>query len=582
MAEIDGLLSEDFKGRKLPGLSFGMVVDGELAFYRGLGFANVEQKRPVDQDTVFRTGSITKTFTAMALLRLRDEGKLRLDDTAESYLKEFASVRYPTRDSPKITLRHLLSHSSGLPRNGRYDSDQAQRDVAEDEVRNALQDLDLAFVPGTAHRYSNLGFSLLGLVVKQASGESYQQAMENAVFKPLGLTSAAWSAAAVPATHLATGYRRDGDGFVEEPPWKLGASEADGGLFLSMKDLARYAAFQLSAYPPRDEEDRAPLRRSTVREMHTLGRLISLQVSRSKSEDKRDALVDANVWGVGLAWHGNATCDFDEIVHHDGSIDGHTAIVTMLPRHGIALMAFTNQRHASPNTLIHNALKALAHQGIKPREPVVEPSSALKESLTPWLDVYHSWSEERYLAMLTERHKLRVKSASEKEELAGYFRLHGRCQKAELKHVHEADRGVFKLTCERGTLELSVQVDSNSGKIDGFTGESFGVALPRHLLDGAAHIHEQLERWNARSFGKYFDAAFSEKSEKPWFESMKRIHQRCRAPEPLSLDFRGNGFFTVRCEQGGDLLMRVHTDPKHPERIDGFNLKSREAQTCPR
>src|SRR5206468_1995675 len=114
-AEIDRLLTEYATQAHVPGAAWGVIVDSELAHTGTYGQRDVAAHAPVDADTVFRIASMTKSFTAMAVLRLRDEGKLSLDDPAERYVPEMKNLKYPTSDSPRITIRHLLSHSTGFP-----------------------------------------------------------------------------------------------------------------------------------------------------------------------------------------------------------------------------------------------------------------------------------------------------------------------------------------------------------------------------------------------------------------------------------------------------------------------------------
>ena len=102
--------------QKIPGAVVGVVIDGELAYAKGFGVSNIDKKTKPDEDTVFRIGSISKSFTGLAALSLRDEGVIDFDDPLVKYVPEAAGLVYPTRDSAPITLRHLLMHTSGLPR----------------------------------------------------------------------------------------------------------------------------------------------------------------------------------------------------------------------------------------------------------------------------------------------------------------------------------------------------------------------------------------------------------------------------------------------------------------------------------
>src|SRR5262245_41414778 len=114
-ADVDRLFTDFATQQHVPGAAWGIVVDGQLAHVGITGVRDVPPKAPVDADTVFRIASMTKSFTAMSILKLRDEGKLSLDDPAEKYEPEMKALKYPTSDSPKITVRHLLSHAEGFP-----------------------------------------------------------------------------------------------------------------------------------------------------------------------------------------------------------------------------------------------------------------------------------------------------------------------------------------------------------------------------------------------------------------------------------------------------------------------------------
>ena len=113
--EIDRLFRAFAERSRVPGIAYGIVIDGRLVHSGAVGYRDIRTKAPVDADTVFRIASMTKSFTALCILRLRDEGKLSLDDPAERYVPELAGLGYPTADSPRITIRHLLSHAEGFP-----------------------------------------------------------------------------------------------------------------------------------------------------------------------------------------------------------------------------------------------------------------------------------------------------------------------------------------------------------------------------------------------------------------------------------------------------------------------------------
>ena len=155
-----------------PGATWGIIVDGALVHTGAAGVRDVASQAPVDADTVFRIASMTKSFTAMAILKLRDEGKLSLDDPAERYVPELKTLHYPTSDSPRITVRHLLTHSEGFPEDNPWGDQQL---AVTDAEMNALMRAGIPFstAPGTAYEYSNYGFAILGRIVANVSGMPY-------------------------------------------------------------------------------------------------------------------------------------------------------------------------------------------------------------------------------------------------------------------------------------------------------------------------------------------------------------------------------------------------------------------------
>jgi CubicO group peptidase (beta-lactamase class C family) len=337
---VERLLAVEAARFKLPGLAFGLVSRSGLVYFIGEG-ARDEDGAPVTQETVYRIGSITKTFTGMALLVLRDAGKLDLDDPVVKYLPELAAVRYPTTDSPPIRIRHLVTHTSGLPRVGslRWSGE----DLTRLDLRNAATGSSLEYVPGTSSLYSNLAMALAGPLIARAGGEPYRVFMDRHIFGPLGMTHTVWEREAVPSDLLAQAYTQKGDGFTTVGThWRFGAAEAMGGLYSNVSDLSRYVAFQLSAWPPRDGPDDGPLRRSSVRESQVLAGF---------------SVGDGN--GLGINWFVKQDGHLGHLVFHNGDTEGYHASIWMLPRRGFGVIAL-GPRSAAVDRLARAALDIIA------------------------------------------------------------------------------------------------------------------------------------------------------------------------------------------------------------------------------
>src|SRR5689334_7623830 len=215
-ASVDRLMKEYAVQAHAPGAAWGVIVDGQLAHTGVTGYRDLAAKAPVDADTVFRIASMTKSFTAMSILKLRDEGKLSLDDPAERYVPELKTLNYPTSDSPKITVRHLLSHAEGFPE----DNPWGDRQLADSEAQlteKLRAGIPFSNAPGIAYEYSNFGFAILGRMVSNVSGTRYSDYVAAIILKPLGMTATTLEPKEVPPNRLALGYRWEDQQWKPEP-----------------------------------------------------------------------------------------------------------------------------------------------------------------------------------------------------------------------------------------------------------------------------------------------------------------------------------------------------------------------------
>ncbi|HEX5581407.1 MAG TPA: serine hydrolase domain-containing protein, partial [Gemmatimonadaceae bacterium] len=292
----------------VPGAAWGIIIDGKLAHVGVAGYRDVESRDPVRPNTVFRIASMTKSFTAMAIMRLRDEGKLSLDDPVERYVPELAGLDYPTSDAPRITIRHLLTHAEGFPEDNPWGDRQLA--ITDEEMSRMMRGgIPFSNVPGVAYEYSNYGFAILGRVVANVSGMPYRDYVETHVLRPLGMTSTTLSPTAVPPGRLAMGYRWEDETWKLEPQLPDGAFGAMGGMLTSLEDLGAYVGAYLAAYPPRDGEETGPVRRASLREMQQLWRTRPALAALTPAGELR---MSAGGYGYGLAIVGD--CTFAHIV----------------------------------------------------------------------------------------------------------------------------------------------------------------------------------------------------------------------------------------------------------------------------
>jgi CubicO group peptidase (beta-lactamase class C family) len=184
-ALVESIGNQAVESDDVVGLSIGVAHGESVLCTRGFGLANVELNSLVTADTVFKIGSITKEFTAAAILLLVADGKIALDDRLNKFLAD-----YPAHGD-EVTIRHLLQHTSGVKDFTRLPAYRKEMpiDVTPREVLQRFKDLPLDFEPGSRHAYCNSGYFLLGIVVEKASGKSFRQFIEDRVLKPLELES---------------------------------------------------------------------------------------------------------------------------------------------------------------------------------------------------------------------------------------------------------------------------------------------------------------------------------------------------------------------------------------------------------
>src|SRR5262245_33342784 len=192
--DVSGKLTERVaafvKKERLPGAAAGIVVDDTLAWSTGYGYADVETKREHDARTLFRIASITKTFTATAIMQLRDEGALHLDDPAVAYLPELRDATSSFGMIETVTIRRMLSHESGLmgdPPGARWFHDIYEASPAVNLAKGA--EISTKIPPNIQQKYSNLAFQLLGEIVSRLDGRSYPDAIHARILEPLGIMS---------------------------------------------------------------------------------------------------------------------------------------------------------------------------------------------------------------------------------------------------------------------------------------------------------------------------------------------------------------------------------------------------------
>jgi CubicO group peptidase (beta-lactamase class C family) len=449
--EIDRLFSEFARAGHVPGAAWGIVIDGELAHTGVTGLRDVDAKAPVDKDTVFRIASMTKSFTAMSILKLRDAGKLALDDPAERYVPELKGLRYPTTDSPRITIRHLLTHSEGFPEDNPW-GDQQLSETDESLSRMMREGIPFSNPPGVAYEYSNYGFAILGRIVSRVSGQPYEEYVARHILQPLGMSSTTLHPDKVPADRRAVGYRWEDERWKVEPPLPHGSFGAMGGMLTSLRDLGAYVAVFLDAWPPRDGAERGPIGRASLREMQQPWRPAGTRVVLDKANVA--AHLTASAYGYGLRI--TQTCQYRTMVSHGGGLPGYGTFMQWLPDYGVGIIAFGNLTYTSWTRVFGEAFAGLARTGgLQPRD--VQPSAALIEARDAVSALIIKWDDRLADRIAAENLFMDRAKERRRKEIEQLLAQTGRCAAPQtFEFVENALRGQWTMSCERGKLEVTI------------------------------------------------------------------------------------------------------------------------------
>lgn len=231
---------------RIPGLALGVVHDQELCWTAGFGKADLKSGREPAADTLWRVASITKTFTATAIMQLRDDGLLRLDDPLVDHLPEFAQVKSRAGDVQAVTIRRLLSHHSGLVTEPPVPCWDAVDFPSREAILAALPNTEIVIPQDSAFKYSNLAFGLLGEAIHRLSGRPYVEYMHAEILRPLGLTSSVFELTDLLRARMAVGYTYSPYADMPSPaPYApLNGMTACGQLHSSVADLAQWISFQ--------------------------------------------------------------------------------------------------------------------------------------------------------------------------------------------------------------------------------------------------------------------------------------------------------------------------------------------------
>lgn len=445
--EIDALFAKYQADAHIPGMVYGIVQDGKLVYVKGIGVQDFDAKRPVTADSLFRIASMTKAFTALAILKLRDDGKLRLDNLAEQYVPEMKSWTYPTKDSPRIRVRDLLQHVGGFVTDDPWGDRQQVLPQAE-FTKMIAAGVPFSRAPQSQHEYSNFGYALLGRIVANASGMAYTDYVQRTILTPLGMAHSGFDAPHAPKETYALGYRWENDAWAPEPEMVDGAFNAMGGLQVSANDYAKWVAFLLSAWPARDDPDTGPVRRATVRELAQGSNFTSVvnRIGSTGAEACKQSLA------YGMGWRVAQDCELGLTLAHGGGYPGYGSHVMLMPDSGTGVFALANRTYAGPSGPAWDTAVAMDKAGLlQGRDTPVSPAVAQMFAATQ--AAYATGNLTPLDGKLAMNFLLDRSAANWAAELAKLRDQVGACPSAEPLAPTGALSTAFRLNCDKGKLD---------------------------------------------------------------------------------------------------------------------------------
>ena len=334
------------RGEGQPGLAYGIVAGGSLAHAGGMGQRWLGGPAP-DAGTVFRIASMTKSFTASAILALRDSGRLRLDDPVADFVPELRGQPGVTADSPAISLRHLLTMTGGLPTDDPW-GDRQQGTPLPEFAAVLSRGLRPAWAPGTYFEYSNLGYALLGRVIAAAAQADYADFVRDQLLGPLAMTRTGFEATDFDPAGLARGYARGPGGWTELAPDGYGAFAPMGGVFSCVRDLARWVNGFATAFPPGSQRDgdAHPLAPATRREMQQPA--VTLPEAQPRFPGNPAA---GSQYGYGFGLFTEETSAWGRLVYHSGGYPGFGSHMRWHPGTGLGVIVLANSTYAGASML---------------------------------------------------------------------------------------------------------------------------------------------------------------------------------------------------------------------------------------
>lgn len=441
LAEMRAGFAGWMEANHVPGLVWGVVADGRLVHVEGMGVQDLRRKRPVTPDTAFRIASMSKAFTAYAILKLQQAGRLRLDDPASLHVPEMAGWAHG------ISVGDLMHHTAGFVTDDPWGD--RQQPMAEADFTAMLKTgVPFHSAPGTRYEYSNFGYATLGRIITNVSGMPYQAHVRDTIWKPLGMLSTRYEVGEVPPERLALGYRWQEGRWLPEPEMADGVFGAMGGVVTTANDYAKWMTHLLSGWPAEAAatDAQSAVNRAVIRQMREGGGFVHQRARPGKDAPDCRMMM---IYAAGLV--AGTDCELGGVLFHSGGYPGYGSHMLLLPDAGVGLFAFSNRTYAAPLPPVWDAAGILKRAGFATDRPIPE-SPAVSTAMAA---VRHIWESGRIdarpdaLAMNMLMDRPADLWAKDLQQLKAKL---GRCDLAAPVMPEGALSARFSWACEKGRL----------------------------------------------------------------------------------------------------------------------------------
>ncbi|HEV7499381.1 MAG TPA: serine hydrolase domain-containing protein, partial [Vicinamibacteria bacterium] len=368
--------------------------------------------------------------------------------------------------------------------------------------------------------------------------------VEQKILRPLGMTSTRWEASAVAPGHLAHGYQWKDGAWKEEPLLADGAFGAMGGLITTGHDLARYVAFLMSAWPPRDDADTGPVRRSSLREMQQSGRVTPLSVTRSSPDGAVRAV--ASNYGFGLGF--SQDCDTRLVVSHSGGLPGFGSIMRMLPEQGVAVIAMANRTYAPTGALARAATDILGRTGaLLPR--TLPPSPALAAARDSIGALLERWDDAAASGLAADNFFLDHPRPERRDELAALHERHGHCHAGNIDPDNWM-RGRFREDCERGWIDVAFTLAPTMPPRLQYLALTSAFPPKARMTEAARAVAGLAAAWSDDAAGALLAPAMDRTRFRSQVRAIGERYGACRVGEALDGDGALSARLPLQCDRG--------------------------------